>query len=55
MEVLTTAEAAKRLDTYPRDVQRMVQRGQLTPVKRTTAGFLFDAADVDALAASSAA
>ncbi len=53
MELVTTAEAGALLKARPRTVQRIVERGKLTPVKRLPGPFgamLFDRAEVEALA-----
>ena len=50
-----THQTAEVLEVSRRDVVRLVERGDLTPVGKlpgTTGAYLFDPADVEALAAT---
>jgi excisionase family DNA binding protein len=44
--LLTVAEAADELGKKPRDVQRYVKNGHLTPVTKVGRAFLFDPEDI---------
>lgn len=51
---LTSLEAAERLNVDRTTIRRLVQRGALTPLTKLpgrTGAYLFEAADVEALAA----
>jgi excisionase family DNA binding protein len=49
-DLITSAEAAEILGKSQRTVQRLVVSGDLEPALTLPSGYLFDRADVDALA-----